>query len=340
MNRLAMIAGFLVDAKFWDGLPLWASWAIWACIFVAFVAAAALARVWSNKPSGGKPITSVATDDDQLWLSRVLPIVRVRPNVALWLPWRKLDELITLFPAQLVILRKRRGATVDPAFEPGGGSELGHAKGARIKRTLPLELVTEISIEHANWLNQVRIRFHQGGKVWRVRVLERELPNLARALHLLLPGRIATGCRITYHSGVTGIAVLASLLLTSLSIPLVLTGYTFGLLLLAFFLLSVLFAAGLILGHIPKVHIPNPRWWGGNKPRPAEDLSNRRPLRSRSLSLAAKIVAAILLFAYIFNYMDLEPLKIIQPTVDGDVTGSGGNSSIRAYPVSADTHYM
>ena len=348
MNRLAMIVGFLVlahppafgqvsdtpidaklwDGKFWDGLPLWASWAIWACIFVAFFAAAALARTWFNKPSGGKLITSVATADDQLWLSRVLPVVRVRRNVALRLPWRKRDELITLFPGQLVILRKRRAATVDQAFEPGGGSELGHAKGARVKRTLPLELVTEVSIEHANWLNQVRIRFHQGGKVLRVRVLERELPNLARALQLLLPGRVATGCRITYHSGVTGIAVLALLLLTSLSIPLVLTGYTFGLLLLVFFLLSVLFAAGLILGHIPKVHIfPKPQWWGGNKPRTAEDLSNRRPLRSRSLSVAAKTVAAVLLFAYIFNYMDLEPLKVIQPTVDGDVTSSGGSSS-------------
>jgi len=84
---------------------------------------------------------------------------------------------------------------------------------------------------------------------------------------------------------------------------------------------------GLTLGHIPKVHIPKPRWWGGNKPRTAEDLSNRRPLRSRSLSVAAKTEAAVLLFAYIFNYMDLEPLTIIQPTVDRDVTSSGGSSS-------------
>lgn len=279
--------------KFWAGLPPVAAWVIWAlCLAVVAV------LIWRHSKYAAKATHtgSIASIEDQDWLSHVLPIVRVRKNAWFGLPGMKRDELIAVFPGQLVQMRKRRRATVDAAFEPDGEAKLGDAKGARVRRRLALESVTQVEVERVTILNRVGIRFRAGKNSLRTVVLERELSNLLRALQLLLPGRVVTDCRITFNPGVVGTAIL---ILMSTSIALTLIGYVLGLALLTVF---VFVAVWMLL-----VHVPKPRWRIERAQRAAQDLSKRRPFRSRTLSLAVKLTGVILLFLFIVRWRNAVP---------------------------------
>ena len=285
-QKVPSVPNTFTGEQFWHGLPPLVSAAIGACLFLS---ASALLWFWliKPKPSGGTLLVSVASSEDQQWLSHVMPVVRRGPP-----PRMIRDELIALFPQQLVILRKRRGAAVDPVFEAGAELQLSHARGMRVKRTLPLNSVTQVSIEHANWLNWVRIRFHASGKALRVRVREHELPNLTRALQLLLPGRVATGCRITYDLGV---AVMAFVLLTlaSVSVALALSGDVRG--------LVVGGATGVGVVCIPLIGSRKRRWRSDDKFKTTKDLSMRRPLRSKGLSIATRAIALAFLLGFLYE---------------------------------------
>src|SRR5262249_52274391 len=124
----------------------------------------------------------------------VVPIVRIHRNAGRFpLPGFKRDELIALFPDQLVQMRKRRSAAVDPVFEPAAESRLDQLKGARVRRRLPIGSITPIEIEKTTLMNRIGIRVHAEKSSLRLQVLEREMPNLLRALELLAPGRVVTG---------------------------------------------------------------------------------------------------------------------------------------------------
>jgi hypothetical protein len=96
-------------------------------------------------------------------------------------------------------MRKRRSVEVDPRFESRAETNLETMKGARVRRRFPLAYITRIDIEKTNLMNRVGIRVWAEKKHLRLQVLEREMPNLARALELRVPGRAVKGRRISYR---------------------------------------------------------------------------------------------------------------------------------------------
>ena len=275
-----------IGRKFWNkGLSVPIAWGLWTLSLVAVIA---LLTMRSRAATATPAAAITATEADQHWLSRVLPIVRIRKHRGLPIPFLKRDEMIALFPTELLYLRKRRNATPEAGFETEGAAKLGKSKGIHIRRRLELQSITRVEVERTTILNRVAIRFLAGGQQLKFQVLERELPNLLRAINILLPGRVVTGCPVRYHLGFIATVFLIG---ASTSIAFTLMGYVLGLVAL------FLFAGSLALAFI--AHAPKPRWRIERQKRAAEDLSHRRPLRSRPLSAAVKLVAvASLLFLF------------------------------------------
>jgi hypothetical protein len=288
--------------KIWAGLPDYAAWGIWVFLLViALLLFLRKSKTTIAKTAAPAPAPAAAcSPQDQDWLSRVVPIVRIRRNASRFLlPGFKRDELIALFPDQLVQMRKRRSAAVDPVFEPDAESRLDQLKGARVRRHLPIASITRTEIEKTTLMNRIGIRVHAEKSSLRFQVLERDMPNLLRALELLAPGRVVTGCPISYQLEFVSIVLM---LLFSLSIPLLLIGYWFAIPLLIVFALSV---AIYVLAHTPKPH-----WRIDHDRKKTEDLSMRRPFRSRALSLVAKLAAVAFLISYIFKLRTFVPMTM------------------------------
>src|SRR5262245_47431670 len=254
-NRDDVFLDFLLgvlSVQFWAGLPAYAAWGIWVFLLV-IVLLLFLRKSKTNiaKTAALAPAPAAArSPQDQDWLSRVVPIVRIHRNAGRFpLPGFKRDELIALFPDQLVQMRKRRSAAVDPVFEPDAESRLEQLKGARVRQRLPIGSITGIEIEKTTLMNRIGIRVHAEKSSLRLQVLEREMPNLLRALELLAPGRIVTSCPIPYQLGFVRPVLM---LLFSLSIPLILLGYWLAIPLLIGFAWPV---TKCVL-----VQTPKPRW--------------------------------------------------------------------------------
>lgn len=268
----------------WEGLSPSLAWGIWA---VCAIASVVFLKRWSRGYSpAGSTVTSEFPDNPQ-WLNRILPIVRIYQGSG-WDFWRV--EGIVLFNRELIRFRKRRHRAIDVAYLPGGADELKLTKGIKIKDIFPLELIDDVLIEQPSLLNRKGITIKSGDRSVRLVIGEHEVPNLVRALQILLPGRVCIDCRIPFKLNATALLFVLTL---SLWLPLSLTAHFLS---IPLFLLFLYVTAGIFLSCLPKrILLP---FLPKKFKKETQDLSHHRPLRSRPLSLLAKLLAIIIIVTY------------------------------------------
>jgi hypothetical protein len=210
--------------------------------------------LWRDFPrffSGGA--SAIDESDDQSWLGRVLPLVRLRQNASWFpLPLTRRDEAIVVYPAELIRIRKRRKQRIDAAYRLDGSEDLKKTKGIKVKRVIPIAMVEKVMFKkpwiRGFFLNLIRMKIHSAKGTQKMYIRGCDLPNLLRALEILLPGKVVVPPTARH------------------------------------------------------------KWWKQKKS--TQDLSKRRPLRSRPLALALKLVAVALIGASLW-YLWGSPFLVV-----------------------------
>jgi hypothetical protein len=149
-------------------------------------------RNWAELSSDDGAASS--SEDDETWLNRALPIVRVRRKV-FWFPFMRREDAIVLYRDEIVQLHKRKRRDLAPAaYHLEGAKELAKAPGSRLKRVIPLAVVKRIVLKKpllaGFFYGLIRMKVYTAKGAIRLYVRASELPNLLRAFEALLPGRV------------------------------------------------------------------------------------------------------------------------------------------------------
>jgi hypothetical protein len=170
------------------------SYVVWG-LFIAWLVTVVLVlrRRWPRFFTSGSAVSD--GEVDSAWFANVSPIVRLRRNASWFpLPLTRRDEVIILYPGQLVRIRLRRNTAIPGAYRPDGFEELKKTKGVKVLFSFPLESIEKIVFKkpwlRGFFLNLVRMTVYSSKKKRRMYVRGSELPNLLRALEFLLPERV------------------------------------------------------------------------------------------------------------------------------------------------------
>jgi hypothetical protein len=258
-------------------------------------------------------VRSGTHSEDEAWLDKMLPIIRVRKRLS-WSIFPPSREVVALYRDELIAARIPRSVLLPEAvYEPAGAAEL-RALGTSHGRVavVPLDKVITLSS-----LRRSRLRETDGLRVTigrrqaiRFRVRSHEVPNLYRALNLLLGSRF----RHRNWPSLSGIfarlapfpilLAVALLVLVSSRRSSDLRSYIGGTICFLSLLAPILGALAIIPG---PTSIRNA---GRIKTNPTKDLSGREPLRLRFAGIIIGAAGTLaLLYAYGFTaHYQLTPL--------------------------------
>lgn len=273
----------------WSGIGAPFAWGIW----IALVAASAvIVRRFHRRLPEGRPASGGGPDEAE-WLAEMLPIVRLQTRKVgnFFGYWVEIAHVLALYADELVTCTTWRRRCFDDVHRAGGSEGLRRLKRIWSVRGWSLQEIERVRVESPSKMRTVGITIEGQDRRRRFYLPERETPHLVRALAARLGSRVSLGNPIRPRPG-----WLLLMLVTSTGLPFLLSGGLLG-----WIGVFVTLWFPLAAGYVALLHLPRTTRVADEAERPAEDLSSRRPLRSKSLSRLCKL-AAVLLLGVIFPY--------------------------------------